>query len=53
MAATRRFWLTGLLGALGLSVLGIRVETPPSATSGYVITKDGWVVRPSDLDLVR
>ena len=53
MATTRRLLLTGLLGSLGFSMLGIRVEARPLSTGGCIVTHDGWVLRPSDLDLVR
>ena len=63
MASTRRLLLTGLLGSLGLSIPGIsmpgvsmlrsRVETRPLSTGGHIVTYDGWVLRQSDLDLVR
>jgi len=53
MAGTRRSLLTGLLGLLGFSMLGIRAEQQPGPAAKYVVTRDGWVLRQSDLDLLR
>ena len=53
MVGSRRSLLTGLLGVIGFSMLGIRVEKQPAPIVGYVVTHDGWVLRRSDLELFR
>ena len=53
MVGSRRSLLTGLVGVLGLSMLGIRVDKQPTPTAEYVVTRDGWVLRQSDLELLR
>ncbi len=53
MAATRRSLLTGWLGSLGLAMLGVGLVWRSTSTTGIVVTRDGWVLRKSDLDLLR
>jgi hypothetical protein len=53
MAATRRSLLTGWLGSLGLAILGTGLARRTTSTTGIVVTRDGWVLRQSDLDLLR
>jgi hypothetical protein len=34
-------------------MLGIRIDEQPAPTSEFVVTRDGWVLRRSDLELLR
>lgn len=53
MLRSRRFFLRGLVGSMVLLLSLTSAGRHPHSKDAIIVTADGWVLRQSDLDLLR